>query len=133
MAKECEAAGGSRKLLSTHMKEFWNRIKYLPDTMPVEEDGETDNTFQQQVGGSFTSKRKDILNDSEGRLCGSVSVKWFPKRADHGDILEFLRAFGLPTEHDSVSIKENGQVVIDNLDSKTCDLLCASINGQKFK
>ena len=27
-AKACEAAGGSRKLLSLHMQEFWRKIKY---------------------------------------------------------------------------------------------------------
>ena len=34
IAKDCEAAGGSRKLLSAHMQELWAKIKYSPEVLP---------------------------------------------------------------------------------------------------
>ena len=60
-------------------------------------------------------------------------MKWFPKRADHGEIKQFLVKSGLPEDHDNVNIKDNGQVVISELDPKICDFLCESITGSKFK
>ena len=132
IAKDCEAAGGQRKLLSLHMQEFWEKIKYTPDVLPSRIEEQVDNV-EQQVGGIFTPQKIDGMKESEGRLCSAVSVKWFPKKTDHGDIMEFLHSHGLPSSHDSINIKENGQVIIENLDSKTSELLCTNLTGKKFK
>ena len=64
---------------------------------------------------------------------GAVSVKWFPKQADHGDIKEFLVGHGLPHDHSNVNIKDNGQVIISDLTSELCQELADNITGQKFK
>ena len=57
IAKNCEAAGGSRKLLSVHMQEFWTKIKYSPGIPPTTEElAENDDDIELQVGGSFTSE-----------------------------------------------------------------------------
>ena len=34
---------------------------------------------------------------------------------------------------DSVNFKDNGQVIISNLDPKICDTLCETVTGSKFK
>ena len=78
-------------------------------------------------------QKVDGVKESESRLCSAVSVKWFPKKADHGDIMEFLHTHGLLSNHDSINIKENGRVIIENLDSKTSELLFTNLTGQKFK
>ena len=132
VAKDCEAAGGSRQLLSNHMQEFWKQIGYVCESsLEVENDAEN---IEQQVGGQFTPRKEVNLNSSKSvhRYSG-VIVKWFPKNADHGDIMDFLVKFGVPADHESINIKENGQVVIENLDSKICEQLCSSVNGNKFK
>ena len=41
--------------------------------------------------------------------------------------------FGLPEDHDAINIKDNGQVIIENLDPVICDQLCSSLNGLKFQ
>ena len=63
----------------------------------------------------------------------AVVVKWFPKNSDPGDIRQFLVDLGLHPEHENVNIKENGQVVIGDLTSATCQQLADSISGQKFR
>ena len=137
IAKNCEAAGGSRKLLSVHMQEFWTKIKYSPGIPPTTEElAENDDDIELQVGGSFTSepnKSGSHYENKSKKKCQAVSIKWFPKKADHGDIMEFLVQSGLPKDHDCVNIKDNGQVIISNLDPKICDTLCETITGSKFK
>ena len=133
IAKDCEAAGGQKKLLSDHMREFWSIINYTPDVSTTGSDTlEEDDIIEHQVGGDFTPKRK-MENKDAASSCGALSVKWFPKKADHGDIIEFLVKHGLPEEHEDVNIKDNGQVIIQNLDAKICDFMCKEVTGKKFK
>ena len=85
IAKDCEAAGGSRKLLSAHMQELWAKIKYSPEVLPSSEELSGDQEdIELQVGGSFTPKPKKGVSNSENivdnKKCTAVSVKWFPKR-----------------------------------------------------
>ena len=97
---------------------------------------ETENEVEVQVGGTFTPKpdRAKLESRNENQLeYGAVSVKWFPKKSDHGEIKQFLVGLGLPADHDDMKIKENGQVVIGNLTSATCQQLSESITGKKFK
>ena len=60
IAKDCEAAGGVRKLLFDHMKEFWQTINYTPDDSAIRSDIlEEDDIMAHQIGGQFTPKRND--------------------------------------------------------------------------
>ena len=123
VAKECEAAGGQRQLLANHMKDFWSKIGFVCDTLPsMDDSNESDLIIDQQVVGQFTPQ-KEIISDSSSSKFTGVIVKWFPKRADHGHIFEFLVNLGLPDTHEDVKIKENGQVIIENLSPKLCDQL----------
>ena len=135
MARDCEANGGPKVLFSDHMLDFWAKIKYSPDDTFNTSQLETEDV-DIQVGGNFTPKQagpKPGLNNKNQYNYGAVSVKWFPKKADPGDIKQFLVGLGLPPDHDTVNIKENGQVVIGNLTSVICQQLAESITGQKFQ
>ena len=136
VARDCKAAGGERKLLTEYMVEFWKKINYSPDRKSDSDDlddlAEEAEVIQHQVGGQFTPKSKPFKEVS-GENYGAVSVKWFPKKADHGEVKEFLTKYGLPAGHDQVNIKDSGQVIIENLDTDTCTRLCESITGNKFR
>ena len=133
VAKECEAAGGQRQLLINHMQEFWKSIGYECDTVKDMENFSDDREIiEQQVGGQFTPA-KEVPSGKSANNYSGVTVKWFPKKSDHGDILDFLVKFGLPEDHNAINIKDNGQVVIENLDPVICDQLCSSLNGLKFQ
>ena len=134
IARECEAAGGSKKLLAMHMQEFWKKINFSPVVAPIVDDASVDpDIIEQQIGGTFTPKVKQNVSEVESiRKFGAVSIKWFPKKADHGDILEFLVGHGLPLGHESVNVKDNGQVIVSDLDPKISEKLCESITGSKF-
>ena len=70
--------------------------------------------IEAQVGGHFTPKSKLRENLA---VWGGVTVKWFPKGATEDDVRLFLQEHGLSEDHQDVTIKENGQVVIGGLDS----------------
>ena len=136
MARDCEDKGGPRVLFSDHVLDFWEKIKYSPDNSFAEAALENENEVEVQVGGAFTPKpdRGKLESTNENQLeYGAVSVKWFPKKSDHGDIKQFLVDLGLPTDHENINIKDNGQVVIGNLTPDTCQQLAESITGKKFK
>ena len=109
MARDCEANGGPKVLFSDHMLDFWAKIKYSPDDTFNASQLETENV-DIQLGGNFTPKQagpKPGLDNKNQYNYGAVSVKWFPKKADPGDIKQFLVGLGLPPDHDNVNIKEN--------------------------
>ena len=132
VAKDCEESGGERRNLSEYMQEFWDKIGYKPSSSLSSETDVDEDYVQHQVGGSFTPKKTEEKITHGSKFSG-VSVKWFPKKSDHGDIMEFLLKYGLPSEHENVNIKDNGQVIIEGLDHKICLELCEAISGQKFK
>ena len=71
---------------------------------------------------------------SDPKLYSGVSIKAFPKDADHGVIMEFLSSSGLDEKHkEDVVIKPNGSVSIMNLSSSECSILISAIHqNDKF-
>ena len=60
-----------------------------------------------------------------------VSIKQFPRDIDHGDIFDYLIENGLPEDKkEVVEIKDNGNVIISNLDSYIVEYLINSIHGK---
>ena len=52
-----------------------------------------------------------------------------PKETDHAEIVEFMVNSGLPeTYKDNISIKSNGTVIINQLQSQECEILIAAIH-----
>ena len=100
VAKDCEAAGGVRVMLTDYMTKFWAKIKYKPD-------------------------KTDLPTDLE-------EIEPNYQIADHGTIMEFLVQHGLTQGHGNVNIKENGQVIISELEPRVCMQMIDEINGQKF-
>ena len=132
IARDCQAAGGEKVLLTDHMRVFWNKINFQPDKeMLLEPVENEDNNVEVQVGGVFTPKVKPVETENALKY-GAVSVKWFPKRADHGDIKKFLVEKGLSCDHEDVNIKDNGQVIINNLCPEMCKQLAENISGKLF-
>jgi hypothetical protein len=81
----------------------------------------------QQTGGFFTPSKKV----SEPEKYSGVSVKQFPREADHGDIIEYLVNSGLPEAHkDTVIIGGNGKVTIKNLENSVCLSLISNIHNK---
>ena len=135
MAKDCAAIGGPRVLFSDYITQFWNKVKFSPDEniLPSELN---ESELEVQIGGNFTPRQampKTGLNIQNQNSFGAVSVKWFPKQSDPGDIKTFLVDLGLPPDHEHLNIKDNGQVIIDNLTSEMCQELATSISGKRFK
>ena len=116
--------------LSDFTKQFWETIGYAPSQkLPDSEMENIDDDLVVQVGVSTPKlpPREKVEN------WGGVTLKWFPKGADEGDIKSFLISHGLPENHQNILFKPNGQVVIEHLSADICKLLSDSINGKKYK
>ena len=99
MARKCEAAGGPKIELTDYIMKLWTKIGYAPkdNTLPdeVNVDLESEAALHQQDGGLFTP----VKTSSDPKLYSGVSIKAFPKDADHGVIMEFLSSSGLDEKH----------------------------------
>ena len=136
LARDCEANGGPKVLFSEYVTEFWKKINFNPSDSSAVDGLETENNIDIQVGGEFSPKqaRAELVTDKLMQSkYGSVCVKWFPKKADQGDIKQFLVEQGLNSDHSSLDIKDNGQVLISGLTPEACKFLSVSITGKKFK
>ena len=107
------------------------QIGYKPSDGIDTETLNDDSDIQHQIGGNFTPKKVENTIPSKSNFSG-VSIKWFPKKSDHGLILDFLVEHGLPSEHEDINIKDNGQVIISDLSHEICQKLCDTITGKKF-
>ena len=130
IARDCEAAGGEKVFLSDYMLKFWNTINYKPGKSELPSDLEVTEA-DYQIGGAFTPKQNRVAETPTVKF-GGVVVKWFPKNTDHGAIMEFLAGHGLPEIHENINIKDNGQVVINQLEHSCCQKMIEEINGKKF-
>ena len=63
-----------------------------------------------------------------------VTVRYFSKDSDQGEIMEFLIENNLPTtKKDSVVFKENGVITINDISDEICKELVANLNGKLYK
>lgn len=126
MARRCELEHGPKVEFNDYIYQLWNKIGYIPSQ--VELDPEINNEHISQDDVQFTPHKAPVQDSAE---YAGVSVRTFPKETDHGEIVEFLLYSGLSESHkDSISIKPNGAVFIDNLPSKECVALIEAIHSK---
>ena len=85
MARDCEASGGEKVFLSDYLLEFWQKIGFNSDkpSIPANLDDTESANIEVQVGEHLSPKPH---NRETVTSWGGVTVKWFPKKADHGEI-----------------------------------------------
>ena len=136
IARKCEAAQGAKVKFSDYILKLWQNIGYVPGKVEMAAVYDDQNEFEentekvvQQTGGGFTPAKQV----SEPDKFSGVRIKQFPKETDHGDIMEFLVNSGLPENlKDSVTIKSNGSVAINNLVNGDCLNLVKNIHNQFY-
>ena len=131
MARRCEAAGGQKVEFSDYILNLWKEIGYSPENVELadlDDDAELDSLIQQE-GGKFTPVKAPPIDPEK---FAGVSLKTFPKDADHCEIVELLLVSGLPaTKMDEILIKPNGVVIVKNLTSETCKSMISALHNQK--
>jgi len=130
IARDCEEAGGDRVIFSDFIKQYWHIIGYSPANTVAP--NETDSLEDEIIVDMNLTTPKPVPREKVEKW-GGVTLKWFPKGADNGDIRSFLITHGLPETHQDILFKSNGQVVVQQLSADTCKLLSDSVNGKKFK
>ena len=148
MAKDCDAAGGSRVFLSDHMKYLWTKIGFVPTNFELTEldDNEGDEQSVKETilvnGSSFPSSTvRQEPSNRDLDLSDGIAVKNIPSSVETKDILTFLLNYGLPHGHASENIiinqgKRNSWVVINCLIPEEVKTMFKSIHypvsNQKF-
>ena len=132
MARRCEAAGGVKVELSDYIIQLWNKIGYVPGDVGLaavyDDHGEEEQAVTEQEGWKFTPVKQAPLPGS----FGGVSIRQFPRETDSGEIMEFLVRSGLPEQlKENVVVKQNGTVIISNLENTVCLVLIENIHAKK--
>ena len=130
VAKDCTA---ERVMLSTHMKEHWEKIGYRPEVSALN-DVDKDIELEVQFG------RKEIETNPvpESILSSkyhSVIVKGFRLDTPMEKILEILTQHGLPEAYNTESLVRNentGSITVDNLEPKECLSMTSRMHKKQF-
>ena len=105
---------------------LWKKIGYTPSNDDL--DGIDKEVEKVEEVDQFTPPKMPV---GDREKYAGVSIRHFPKEADHGDIIEFLCRHGVPEERkENIRIKNNGSVTIDNLDNATSVGLIDAIHGK---
>ena len=126
MARRCEQEGGPRTEFTDYIFQLWDKIGYNPGQVELSPDINEENVSQD--GGRFTPVKVPVQDTSK---FAGVCVNKFPKETDPAEIIEFMIYSGLAETHkDKISIKPNGTVIINNLQSSECEVLIAAIHNK---
>ena len=130
IARRCEAANGQKIEFSDYIWKLWQDIGYVPgDEVEMAAIYDDFGDYSEPPSTEFTPTKS--LSDPD-RYNG-VSIRQFPKDTDTGEIMELLIQSGLPeTLKESVVVRSNGLVSINDLDNKICLELIDNIHGNKF-
>ena len=128
LARRCEAEGSQKRDFAEYISELWGKIGYSPSNNVTENLDSLPEQPTQQNGGLFTPAKLPSATEKFSGVC----IKQLPKETDHGDVMEFLVRSGLPEEKkESVTISNNGTVIIRDLENKECLDLIEAIHGKK--
>ena len=112
LAKDCEAAGGVRVLLSTHMRALWDKVGFQPLSFELDKPDESNKELISDVplldAADFPQNfKRNEPNDRDIELSDGITVKNIPKSLELKDIYDFLFKSGLPEDHAMDQVRVN--------------------------
>ena len=130
VAKECTAG---RVMLSTHMKEHWQKIGYEPETDTL---NEVDDALELDVQVGRKERESNVIPESTmTSKYHSVIVKGFRADTSWDSISEILSQHGLPENYRVENVVENentGNLTLENLNPEECLSLISNMNRKRF-
>ena len=84
VAKKCEAAGGLKVDFVEYIQKLWEKIGYSPPNNDLELEAARSIDEVEE----FTPVKKD--KKIENAKYSGVTIRYFPKQSDIGEIMEFL-------------------------------------------
>ena len=137
--KDCLGAAVAREstadivLLSSHMKEHWEKIGYQPDTGAL---NGVDEKLELEIQVGRNEKETNPVPESIlTSKYNSVIVKRFRTDTHMESILEILSEYGLPDPYEKESLIKNetmGSITIENLKPEECLSLTSRMHKKKF-
>ena len=128
LARDCEAAGGERTTLATHMKSLWDKVGFKPVSFELDiEEASENKTSDVELLDAVDFSAKFIRNEPTERdieFSDGLTIKNISKSLELKEIYELLFTNGLPEDHgiDQIRINKgerNTWVVIEGLDALT--------------
>ena len=147
LARNCEAGGGERVLLSDHMRKLWQEIGFAPTSFALEDVIDENNENPVNDAPVLTENRfpasvvRKELSDEEIQKCDGITVKNIPATVEEKEIWTFLMNYGLPLNHGIENVKvdkreRNTWVVIHGLKPEEVKVIHTSlhfpITNQRF-
>ena len=130
VARDCTA---DRVMLSSHMKEHWEKVGYQPETDSL---NEVDETVDVNIQVGKGDKEPLVIPDSSlTSKYRSVIVKGFRADTSLENIMEILSQHGLPAEYRSENVVKNeqtGSLTVENLKPEDCLNLTENMNRKRF-
>ena len=138
LARDCEAAGGCRVFLSSHMKVLWEKVGFTPSSFELNFDEQSSENKDVDVplldAAQFPNKQaraEPSVRDLQ--LSDGLTVKNIPKHVEDKKIFEYLFQNGLPGDHgiDQIRVNKgerNTWVVIEGLDANSVQTLYKNIH-----
>ena len=128
LAKDCEA---DRVLLSTHMKEHWDKIGYKPE-VPDSEDVDEEQEPPIQLGRQSSPPPVPVTPRPEmAAKYNQVSIRGVDKDVTDEEIGKVIQDNLQQTTEMEISIERtrNGNITISDIDSATCQNIVTLFSG----
>jgi hypothetical protein len=148
LARECDAGGGQRVMLSEHMRRLWIEIDFVPSSFALDSENVQDVTDNIINDAPVLNDKKFPSNfarqepsENEIEKCDGITVKNIPLTVDEKGVWTFLINYGLPLDHGIENVRmnrgdRNTWVVINGLKPEDIKLIHNSlhfpITKQKF-
>ena len=130
VAKDCTA---DRVMLSTHMKDHWQKIGYKPETDSL---NEVDEAVELDIQVGRKNVETNVIPESTlSSKYHSVIVKGFRADTSWDSIGQILSQHGLPSDYNEESVIQNektGSISLENLNPVDCLTLISNMNRKRF-
>ena len=126
VARKCEQEGGEKIEFSDYIYQLWQAIGYEPSQVELDLDMDADHSSQEHQ--QFTPMK--TTSQDPAKFTG-IRISSFSRNTDEGEIFEFLIKAGLSESYkNSISVKQNGSVIIETLPNSVCLQLIDNIHNK---
>ena len=120
-------------MLSTHMKDHWQKIGYKPETDSL---NEVDEAVELDIQVGRKNVETNVIPESTlSSKYHSVIVKGFRADTSWDSIGQIVSQHGLPRDYNKESVIQNektGSISLENLNPVDCLTLISNMNRKRF-
>ena len=138
VAKDCEENDGIKVSLYDHMRKVWENIGFQPTEFQLDMDDDINDAIIRDANKFSPKIAHPKPTEEDTTKYNGVVFKNFPKESKKVDIINFLKANGLPEDfsNDNIVFGNHGNVEVRSIISQACQQIIKNIHfpetRQKF-